>query len=145
MNRTKLRTEGSILSNKIFVSLPVKDVKNSKRFYEALGCEHNPHITDETAAGIVISNTVYLMLLTHAKFKELIPMEIADPKKVCHTLVSLSCESRTAVEDLMSKAIAAGGSQAHEPEDHGFMYQHGFYDLDGHGWGLFWMDAAAMQ
>ena len=133
------------MATSIFVNLPVKDVKNSMRFYESLGYKHNPQFTGETAASIVISDTIYLMLGTHATFKELTPKEIADPTKVCHTLISLSCESRSAVEALMAKAIAAGGSQAHEPEDHGFMYQHGFYDLDGHGWGLFWMDPAAAQ
>ncbi len=133
------------MSTKIFVTLPVKDLKNSMQFYEALGYRQNPQFTNETAASIVISDTIHLMLGTYATFKQLTPKEIADVTKVCHTLISLSCESRSAVEDLMAKAIAAGGSQAHEPEDHGFMYQHGFYDLDGHGWGLFWMDPAAVQ
>ena len=133
------------MSTKIFVNLPVKDVKNSMRFYESLGYKHNPPFTGETAASICISDTIYLMLGTHDTFKQLTSKEIADPTKVCHVLISLSCESRSAVEDLMAKAIAAGGSQAHEPDDHGFMYQHGFYDLDGHGWGLFWMDPAAVQ
>jgi uncharacterized protein len=132
------------MSTKIFITLPVKDLKNSIRFYESLGYKKNPQFSDETAASIVISDTICLMLGTHAKFKELTSREIADVTKVCHTLISLSCESRAAVENLMAKAIAAGGSQAHEPEDHGFMYQHGFYDLDGHGWGLFWMDPAAV-
>ena len=133
------------MSTQIFVSLPVQDLKNSMQFYEALGYKLNPQFTDETAASIVISETIYLMLGTHDTFKQLTSKEIADPTKVCHVLISLSCESRSAVEDLMAKALAAGGSQAHEPEDHGFMYQHGFYDLDGHGWGLFWMDPAAVQ
>ena len=105
----------------IFVNLPVKDVKNSMRCYESLGYKLNPQFTGETAASIVISDTIYLMLGTQATFKELTPKEIADPTKVCHTLISLSCESRSAVEALMAKAIAAGGSQTHEPEDHGFM------------------------
>jgi predicted lactoylglutathione lyase len=133
------------MSTKIFVNLPVKNLKDSMQFYEAIGYKLNPQFTDETAASIVISDTIYVMLLTPAKFKMFTPKVIADPTKVCHTLISLSCESRSAVEDLMAKAIAAGGSQAHEPEDHGFMYQHGFYDLDGHGWGLFWMDPAVIQ
>jgi uncharacterized protein len=133
------------LATKIFVTLPVKDPKNSLRFYEAIGFKNNPQFSDETAASIVISETIHVMLGTHAKLKELTTREIADPTKACHTLLSLSCESRSAVVDLMAKALAAGGSQAHEPEDYGFMYQHGFYDLDGHGWGLFWMEPAAVQ
>ncbi len=133
------------MSTKIFVSLPVADLTNSKRFYEALGFKANPQFTDETSACIVISDTIYVMLLTHAKFKLFTPKEIADTKKACHALLSLSCESRSAVVDLMAKAVAAGGAAAHEPEDHGFMYQHGFYDPDGHGWGIFWMDPAATE
>ncbi len=133
------------MSTKIFVTLPVKDLKNSIRFYEALGYKQNPQFSDETAASIVISDAIYVMLGTHDTFKKLTPKEITDPTKVCHVLISLSRESRSAVEDLMAKALAAGGSQAHDPEDHGFMYQHGFYDPDGHGWGLFWMDPAAVQ
>ena len=133
------------MATTIFVSLPVQDLKHSIRFYEALGYKQNPQFTDETAASIVISDTIYVMLTTHAKFKMFTPKEIADPTKVCNTLLSLSCESRSAVDDLISKALAAGGSQAHEPEDYGFMYQHAFYDIDGHGWGVLWMDPAAVQ
>ena len=133
------------MSTKIFVSLPVADVSISKRFYEALGYQANSQFADETTACIVISDAINVMLATHAKFKMLTPKEIADPRKVCQSLISLSCESRSAVVDLVAKAIAAGGSEAHEPEDHGFMYQHGFYDPDGHGWGIFWMDPAAAE
>lgn len=128
----------------IFISLPVKDLKNSLRFYEALGYKRNPQFTDDTAACIVISNTISVMLGTHEKFKQLTPKDIADATKVCHVLLSLSCESREAVDAIVAKALSAGGSPAHEPEDYGFMYQHGFYDLDGHGWGVLWMDPAAL-
>ena len=85
------------------------------------------------------------MLLTHAKFKIFTPKEIADATKDCHVLLSLPCESREAVDGIVSKAIAAGGSKVHEPGDYGFMYQCGFYDPDGHGWGVLWMDPAAVQ
>ena len=129
----------------IFVSLPVHDLKNSIRFYESLGYQRNPQFTDDTAACIVISDTISVMLGTREKFKQLTTKEIADATKVCHVLLSLSCESREAVDAIVAKALAAGGSKAHEPEDYGFMYQCGFYDLDGHGWGVLWMDQAAMQ
>jgi uncharacterized protein len=86
-----------------------------------------------------------VMLGTHDTFKKLTSKEMADPTKFCGALLSLSLESRSAVDDLIAKALAAGGSKAHEPEDYGFMYQHGFYDLDGNGWGLVWMDPAATQ
>ena len=93
------------MSTKTFVNLPVIDLKNSMRFYEALGYKHNPQFTDETAASIVISDTIYVMLLTHAKFKMFTPKEIADPTKVCHTLLSLSCESREAVDAIVAVII----------------------------------------
>jgi uncharacterized protein len=133
------------MATSIFVNLPVKDLKNSMRFYESLGFKLNPQFTDETAACVIVSDTIFVMLLTHAKFKEFTPKEIADATKVCHVLLSLSLESREAVDGIVSKAIASGGSQAHEPEDYGFMYQHAFYDPDGHGWGVIWMDPAAVQ
>ena len=129
----------------IFVSLPVRDLTESIRFYEALGYKRNSQFTDETAACMVISDTISVMLATHEKFKMLTPKEIGDPTKVCQVLLSLTCESRSAVDDLIANALAAGGSMAHEPEDYGFMYQHGFYDLDGHGWGVFWIDPATAQ
>ena len=132
------------MATNIFVSLPVKDLADSIRFYEALGYKRNPQFADETAACIVVSDTISVMLGTHEKFKMLTTKEIADARKVCHSLLSLTCESRAAVDELVAKALAAGGSIAHEPEDYGFMYQYGFYDLDGHGWGLFWMDPTAV-
>lgn len=133
------------MATSIFVSLPVKDVKKSKRFYEAIGFKSNPQFEDETAVCMVVSETIYVMLETHEKFKMLSSKEIADTSKAYTSLHSLSCESRSAVDTLVTKAIEAGGSKAHEPEDHGFMYQSGFYDPDGHGWGIFWMDPAAIQ
>jgi predicted lactoylglutathione lyase len=143
--RPNVTISGNDMATKVFVNLPVKDVKNSMRFYESLGYRHNPQFTDETAACIVISDTIYVMLLTYDKFKQFTPRDIADWTRVCEVLLSLSCESRSAVEDLVAKAIAAGGSQAHDPEDYGFMYQSGFYDPDGHGWGLLWMAPAAVE
>ena len=130
------------MPTQIFVSLPVRDLQNSIRFYESLGYPKNLHFSDETVAGFDISDLIHVMLATHDKFGELTPKQIADPRKQCHSLLSLSCESREEVDAIVAKAIAAGGSIAHEPEDHGFMYQYGFYDLDGHGWGVFWMATA---
>ncbi len=124
----------------IFVNLPVQDLKNSMRFYEALGYKHNPQFTDETAACIVISDTIYVMLLTHAKFKDFTPKQIADATKTCEVLLCLSCDSREAVDCLVSKALASGGSKSQEPKDYGFMYQHGFQDPDGHTWEVIWMN-----
>ncbi len=129
----------------IFVNLPVKDLKTSMRFYEALGYKHKPQFSDETGACIVISDTIYVMLLTHAKFKAFIPKEIADSTKVSEVLICLSCEDRAAVDVMVAKALAAGGSKSDEPKDYGFMYQHSFQDPDGHMWEVFWMDSTGMQ
>lgn len=124
----------------IFISLPVQDVQKSKAFYEALGYAANSQMSDDTTASITISDTITVMLASHEKFQEISPKPLSDATKFCQILLSLSCESREEVDALVSKAVAAGGTKAHEPEDYGFMYQCGFYDLDGHGWGLMWMN-----
>lgn len=133
------------MATSIFVNLPVKDLKNSMRFYEALGYKHNPQFTDETAASIVISDTIYVMLLTHAKFKEFTTKEIADATKVSEMIVCLSCESRTAVDGLVAKALAYGGTKSQKQKDYGFMYLHSFQDPDGHMWEVMWMDPSAVK
>lgn len=130
------------MPTQIFVNLPVQDLKQSMSFYEALGYQHNPQFTDETAACIVISETIYVMLLTHAKFKEFTPKTIADATKVSEVLLCISCKSREAVDGMVTKALAAGGSKSQEPKDYGFMYQHSFQDPDGHMWEVIWMNQA---
>jgi len=127
----------------IFISLPVKDVKKSLALYEAIGFKRNPQFSDDTAACVIVSDTISIMLASRERFKEISPKPIADPTKGCQVLLSLSLDSREAVDGMVAKAIAAGGSKAHEPEDYGFMYQHAFYDLDGHGWGLTWFNPSA--
>lgn len=129
----------------VFVNLPVKNLTASMKFYEALGYKHNPQFTDETAACIVISNTIFVMLLTHAKFQQFTSKKIADASQVCEVMVCLSCDSRAAVENLVGKALAAGGGKSQDPKDYGFMYQHSFQDPDGHIWEVVWMDPAAVQ
>jgi predicted lactoylglutathione lyase len=127
----------------IFISLPVKDVKKSEAFYEAIGFKRNPQFTDDATACIIVSDSISVMLASHEAFKTISPRPLADATKGCQVLLSLSLESREAVDGMVAKAIAAGGSKAHEPEDYGFMYQHAFYDLDGHGWGLTWFNPSA--
>ncbi len=127
----------------LFITLPVKDVKKSTAFYEALGLKCNPQMSGEDNSCIVITDTISVMLGSHEQFKQISPKPMTDPTKGCQVLLSLSLESREAVDAMVAKAIAAGGSKAHEPEDYGFMYQHAFYDLDGHGWGLTWFNPAA--
>src|SRR5687768_12525839 len=122
------------MATKIFVNLPVKDLPKSMEFYKKLGFSFNPQFTDQTAACMVISDDIYSMLLTHAKFKEFTPKSICDATKSSEVLVALSQDSREQVSDLVKKAVAAGGTTYAESKDYGFMYQHGFQDLDGHIW-----------
>jgi predicted lactoylglutathione lyase len=129
------------MSTKIFVNLPVADLPRSMAFFKALGYSHNPQFTDDTAACIVISEEIYVMILTHAKFREFAPKDICDTTKSIEVLLTLSCDSRQAVDDMVAKAVAAGGKTFEQPTDYGFMYSHSFIDPDGHAWGLFHMSA----
>lgn len=133
------------MATKIFVNLPVNDLRKSIAFYTELGYSFNPQFTDETATCMIISENIYAMLLTHTKFKSFTTKEICNTKKYTGALISLSCEKRAQVDELVGKAIAAGGTTSSEPTDYGFMYQHDYEDLDGNGWGLFWMDPSAMR
>jgi predicted lactoylglutathione lyase len=132
------------MATKIFVNLPVKDLKKSMAFYDALGFKNNPQFTDDTAACMVVSEDIYVMVLTHAKFKEFTPKAIVDATKSTEVLTALSRESRADVDDIVRKALAAGGSTYSQPKDYGFMYQHGFQDPDGHIWEVLWMDPNGM-
>jgi predicted lactoylglutathione lyase len=124
------------MKTKIFVNLPVADLARSLAFFKALGYAHNPQFTDDTAACIVICEEIHVMVLTHAKFLEFTPKEICDSAKATEVLLCLSCETRAEVDEIVSKAVAAGGSTYAEPKDYGFMYQHSFQDPDGHQWEL---------
>ena len=129
----------------VFINLPVADLPKSMAFFNALGFAHNPQFTDDTAACIVISDVIHVMLLTHAKYREFTPREICDTRTFTQVLNCLSCESRAEVEALVAKALAAGGSAYAEPKDYGFMYQHSFADPDGHQWELIHMSATPGQ
>ncbi len=133
------------MATKIFVNLPVKDLKASIEFFTKLGYTFNPQFTDETATCMIISEDIYAMLLTHEKFKVFTPKEICDATKSTEVLVCLSCESREQVDEMVQKAVAAGGTTYNKPQDHGFMYGHGYQDLDGHIWELMWMDPKTIQ
>jgi len=131
------------MSRKIFVNLPVKNLEQSIEFFSKLGFSFNPQFTDETATCMIVSEDIFVMLLTHDKFKSFTPKAICDATKSTEVLVCLSCESREAVDDIVSKAVAAGGTTHNEPQDHGFMYGHGFQDLDGHIWEVMYMEPGA--
>lgn len=128
------------MSKKIFVNLPVSDLKKSMEFFSKLGFTFNPQFTNDDAACMIISEDIYTMLLTHDKFQTFAPNPISDAKKTTEVLNCLSCDSKDEVNQLVSKAVAAGGTTYNEPKDYGMMYGHGFQDLDGHVWELMWMD-----
>ncbi|MEO7560669.1 MAG: VOC family protein [Nitrosospira sp.] len=125
---------------KIFVNLPVSNLKKSVAFFTQLGFTFNAQFTDETATCMIVSEDIFVMLLTREKFETFTPKEICDATKSTEVLVCLSCESRDEVDDMVRKAVAAGGATPMDSGDYGFMYQHGFEDLDGHLWELIYME-----
>jgi predicted lactoylglutathione lyase len=129
----------------IFVNLPVADLDASKKFFTELGYSINPQFSDETAASVVISDTIVTMLLTKEKYAQFTKKEIADATRTSEVLIALSAESREKVDELVEKAIAAGGTASGETQDLGFMYGRSFDDLDGHTWEVVWMDPAAIE
>ena len=133
------------MATKIFVNLPVKDLNKSIEFFTKLGFSFNQQFTDETATCMIVTDDIFVMLLTVEKFKTFTPNEICDAKKYTEVLVCLSLESRPRVDEMVRKAVAAGGATYNEPQDHGFMYGHGFQDLDGHIWELIYMEPGAVQ
>jgi predicted lactoylglutathione lyase len=134
-----------IMSKQIFVNLAVKDLEKSKVFFTALGYSVNPQFTNDDAACIVISDTIYAMLLTEEFFKKFTSKELVDAKKSTEVLICLSAESRAEVDELVRKAVSAGGRIYNEPQDYSFMYGHGFEDLDGHQWELSYMEPSHIQ
>jgi predicted lactoylglutathione lyase len=131
------------MSRQIFVNLPIKNMERSKAFFGALGFSFNPQFTNEQGACMVVSDSIYVMLLVEPFFQTFTKKQIADAVKTTEVLICLSCESRAEVDELVRKAVAAGGSTPNAPQDHGFMYGHGFQDLDGHIWELAYMDPSA--
>jgi predicted lactoylglutathione lyase len=127
----------------IFVNLPVTDLARSVAFYKAIGAEQNLQFSDKTAAMMRFSEAINVMLLTHDKFRQFTKLPIADPKEWAQVLLALSCDSREGVDEITENALAGGGSEVRDKEDHGFMYSRAFADPDGHGWGPVWMDVAA--
>lgn len=133
------------MTTKIFVNLPVENLDRSVDFFTSLGYRFNPQFTDETATCMMVSETIFIMLLTHAKFASFTPKAICDTTKSTEVLVCLSCESKEEVDAMVRAAVAAGGTTYNDPQDHGFMYAHGYQDLDGHIWELIWMDPGYVQ
>lgn len=129
----------------IFVNLPVSDVARAKAFYEAIGFTINPQFSDANANCVVISEAIYLMTLHRDFFATFTTKPVGNPGTETSVLLALSQENRAAVDAIMDRALAAGGSEPRPAQDHGFMYQRCFADPDGHVFEPFWMDPATVQ
>lgn len=129
------------MAKQIFVNLPVKDLGRSMAFFTALGFTFEPKFTGETAGCMIVGENIFVMLLVESFFRTFTAKALCDARKNTEVLVCLSCDSRAEVDELVAKAVAAGGSAPRKPQDHGFMYGHGFEDLDGHIWELVCMEA----
>ncbi|MYM72191.1 glyoxalase/bleomycin resistance/extradiol dioxygenase family protein [Duganella sp. FT109W] len=127
------------MATNIFINLPVRDLQKSIHFFTHLGYSFNQHYTDDSATCMIVDENIFVMLLTETRFKEFTPKPISDAHTSTEVLVCLQAPSRDAVTTLVSKAIEAGGRTYKEPQDRGFMYGHGFEDLDGHLWELVYM------
>lgn len=132
-------------SRKLFINLPVRDLKRTMAFFKKLGFEFNPQFTDDTAACMVISEEAFAMLLIESRFRDFTKKKIADTSTSTEALIAISAGSRKEVDEMVETALANGGSHAMEPVDHGFMYGSSFYDPDGHHWEVMWMDPAAIE
>lgn len=130
------------MSTQVFINLPVADLEKSKAFYTALGHAINPKFSDGNAACVVVSDSIFVMLLTRAYFQGFTRKAVADANRELQTLVALSTPGRAEVDATMDKALAAGGKEAGEARDYGFMYQRSFEDPDGHTWEIFHMNEA---
>ena len=129
----------------IFINLPVSDVQRSMDFYTALGFTNNPQFSDEQGKCMVWSDTIFLMILSHEKFASFTNKPIADTKTNIAALLSLALESTDAMNAMMEKGLAAGGTEPTELRDYGFMQQRTIEDFDGHTWELFYMDVTKFE
>ncbi len=133
------------MSTKIFVNLPVKDLERSVAFWTELGYTFNAQFTDEQATSMVISDDIYVMLLVEDRFRDFTTKQIANSSTHTEAIVALSAVSREAVDELVDKALRAGGKKSTDPMDEGFMYGRSFEDPDGHLWEVIWMDPSSIE
>ncbi len=131
--------------HKLFVNLPVGDLQRSIEFFEALGFAFNPQFTDASATCMLVGEDAYFMLLSRDRFKDFSKRPVGDPRTETNALFAISVGSREEVDEVVKKAVAAGGSHTADPQDHGFMYGWSFYDPDGHHWEVFWMDPSTIK
>jgi len=142
--QAELARGGTTMNRQIFVNLPTRDMERSQAFFAALGFSFNPRFTNDQGACMVIADNIFAMLLVEPFFQTFTRKPVADAGKSTEVLLCLSCASRAEVDDLVRKALAAGGTAPMPVQDHGFMYGHGFTDLDGHMWELVYMDPGAV-
>ncbi|MES2765807.1 MAG: VOC family protein [Bacteroidota bacterium] len=133
------------MATQIFVNLPVKDLNKSVEFFTKLGFTFNAQFTDENATCMIVGENNFVMLLVEKFFKTFTKKEIADATKTTEAIIALSMDTRERVDEIGDKALAAGGKESNETQDHGFMYTRSFQDLDGHIWEIFYMDPAHVQ
>jgi uncharacterized protein len=131
------------MATQIFVNLPVKDLNKSKAFFEKLGYTFNPQFTNEEGACLVISDTIFVMLLVEPFFKTFIKKEIADSRKTTEVILAISAESKQKVDEIVDKALKIGGAKSNDPQDYGWMYSRSFQDPDGHLWEIAYIDPNA--
>lgn len=122
------------MPRQIFVNLSYKDLKKANAFFKALGYEFNPTFSDDNATCVIVSDDIFVMAHAQPHFKRFTPKPIFDASQGTETIICLSLDTREEVDGIVQKAVAAGGSKYNEAQDHGFMYQHGFQDPDGHIW-----------
>jgi hypothetical protein len=128
----------------IFVNLPIREMERTRTFFfTRLGLSFDPRFSNAQGACLEIADNIYAMLLAEPFFQGFTKLPVADATKSTEVLIALACDSRAEVDELVAGAVAAGGTTPSAPRDHGFMYQHGFADLDGHQWEVFWMDGSA--
>lgn len=132
------------MATQIFINLPVKDLKRSKDFFSALGFSFNPQFSDDKAACLILGENIFSMLLTEPFFQTFTKKEISDASKSTEVLIAIDVESREEVDEMVNKAVAAGGTTYMDGQDHGWMYQRSFADPDGHQWEILYTDESAL-
>jgi predicted lactoylglutathione lyase len=135
----------SATQRKMFVNLAVEELDRSVEFFTKLGFTFDPRFTDEQATCMVVSDEAFVMLLVEDRFKDFTQKKLCDATTHTEAIIALSAESREEVDQLVHKALTAGGKASNEPVDHGFMYESSFQDPDGHMWEVIWMDPSALE
>ena len=133
------------MTTKIFVNLPVKDLNKTIEFFTKLGFKFNSQFTDENATCMIVGEDIFVMLLIEKFFKTFTKKEICDTSKNTEVIVALSVEGREKVDQVINKAIEAGGRESREPQDQGWMYGRSFEDINGHLWEIIYMDENAIK